>query len=335
MGSLSIGFIIASLAISAITQYILIAVSKKNDILMDDHNSDLPQKMHDTPTPRVGGLGIFIASFLFCIDNKIGLILLGCSIPTFFAGFFEDLFSNLSPKKRLLIMVASAILAIYFLQAYVTNYGVFTTPIWLGIIISFIAILGLPNGANLIDGFNGLLAGTSLMIFGAFGILAFTLADTQIANICFILCASLMGFLVFNYPKGRIFMGDGGAYYIGFIMAVIAMMLAQRNSNISPFFVLLCISYPVMEVIFSFIRRGLQKGANPLEPDTQHLHHLINAKIANGNNSKTVLYILPLIIVPNIIALVYYNVQNVLMISVAVFIVIYLFIYKILLKLTL
>jgi UDP-GlcNAc:undecaprenyl-phosphate/decaprenyl-phosphate GlcNAc-1-phosphate transferase len=328
MGSIQIGFIVAALAISAITQYILIAVSKKNDILMDDHTSDLPQKMHDIPTPRVGGLGIFIASFLFCIDNRLGLILLACSIPTFFAGFFEDLFSNLSPKKRLLIMVVSAVFAIYFLDAYVTDFGLFTTPKWIGVIISFIAILGLPNGSNLIDGFNGLLAGTSLIIFGAFGILAYQLGDGNIANICFVVCASLIGFLAFNYPKGRIFMGDGGAYYIGFIMAVLAMMLAQRHTDVSPFFVLLCISYPVIEVIFSFIRRGLQKGANPLEPDTQHFHHLINAKIANGDNSKTVIYILPLVIIPNVVALLNYNHQNILIIAEVIFIATYLGLYK-------
>jgi UDP-GlcNAc:undecaprenyl-phosphate/decaprenyl-phosphate GlcNAc-1-phosphate transferase len=330
MGIIQTGFIVAALAISAITQYILIAVSKKNDLLMDDHTSDLPQKMHDIPTPRVGGLGIFIASFLFCIDNRLGLILLACSIPTFFAGFFEDLFSNLSPKKRLLIMVVSAILAIYFLDAYVTDFGLFTTPKWMGIIISFIAILGLPNGANLIDGFNGLLAGTSLIVFGTFGILAYQLADADIANICFVICASLIGFLAFNYPKGRIFMGDGGAYFIGFVMAVLAMMLAQRHTKISPFFILLCISYPVIEVIFSFIRRGLQKGANPLEPDTQHFHHLINAKIANGDNSKTVLYILPLVILPNIIGLINYNNQSILIAAVLLFVIVYLGIYKML-----
>jgi UDP-N-acetylmuramyl pentapeptide phosphotransferase/UDP-N-acetylglucosamine-1-phosphate transferase len=225
-------------------------------------------------------------------------------------------------------MVISAVFAIYFLDAYVTDFGLFTTPKWLGIVISFIAILGVPNGANLIDGFNGLLAGTSIMIFGTFGCLAYSLGDANIANICFIICAGLIGFLAFNYPKGRIFMGDGGAYYIGFVMAVIAMMIAQRHKDISPFFVLLSISYPVIEVIFSFIRRGLQKGANPLEPDTQHLHHLINAKIANGNNSRTVLFILPLIVIPNIIALMFYNNQILLVIAVILFVLIYLGLYK-------
>jgi UDP-N-acetylmuramyl pentapeptide phosphotransferase/UDP-N-acetylglucosamine-1-phosphate transferase len=328
MGNISIGFIVGALFISAITQYILIRVSRKNDLLMDDHNSDLPQKMHDIPTPRVGGLGVFIASFLYCIDNKLGLILLACSIPTFFAGFFEDLFSNLSPKKRLLIMVASAVLAIYFLNAVVLDYGLFKTPYWLGVIISFVAILGMPNGANLIDGFNGLLAGTSLMIFGTFGYLAYSLGDADIANICFILCASLIGFLLFNYPKGRIFMGDGGAYYIGFVIAVLAMMLAQRHTNMSPFFVLLCISYPVVEVIFSFIRRGLEKGANPLEPDTQHFHHLVNQKFAKGDNSKTVLFILPMVIIPNILAVIFYQNQSALIITVCAFIAFYFILYN-------
>jgi UDP-N-acetylmuramyl pentapeptide phosphotransferase/UDP-N-acetylglucosamine-1-phosphate transferase len=328
MSNTDIGFIIGAFAISAVVQYILIKVSQRNHLLMDDHNADLPQKMHNSLTPRVGGLGIFIACFLFCIHNELGLILLGCSIPTFFAGFFEDLFGNLSPKKRLLIMIASAVLAIYFLNAVVTDFGIFTTPYWLGVVISFIAILALPNGANLIDGFNGLLAGTCLVIFTAFAIISLQLGDKELSSICLIICASLIGFLVFNYPKGLIFLGDGGAYFLGFIMAVIAMMLAQRHTDISPFFVLLAISYPVIEVIFSFARRGLQKGANPLEPDTQHFHHLVNQKLVNGNNSLTVLIILPFVIIPNIIACIFYNQQNILIASVIVFISIYLVFYK-------
>jgi UDP-GlcNAc:undecaprenyl-phosphate/decaprenyl-phosphate GlcNAc-1-phosphate transferase len=332
MNNTDIGFIISAFCISAIVQYILIKVSQRNHLLMDDHQADLPQKMHKSLTPRVGGLGIFIACFLFCVHNNIGLILLGCSIPTFFAGFFEDLFANLSPKKRLLIMIVSAILAIWFLHAVITNFGIFSTPYWIGAIISFIAILALPNGANLIDGFNGLLAGTCLVIFAAFAFISIALNDTTIATICCIICASLIGFLVFNYPKGYIFLGDGGAYFLGFIMAVLGMMIAQRHANISPFFVLLSISYPVLEVIFSFVRRGLQKGANPLEPDTQHFHHLVNQHLVNGHNSNTVLVILPFVIVPNIIACVFYNQQNILLIAVVLFIIVYLLFYKWLLR---
>jgi UDP-GlcNAc:undecaprenyl-phosphate/decaprenyl-phosphate GlcNAc-1-phosphate transferase len=335
MGSSHIGFIVAAFLISALTQYILIRVSRRSDLLMDDHNSDLPQKIHTMPTPRVGGLGIFIASFLFCIDNKIGFLLLACSVPAFFAGFFEDLFSNLSPKKRLVIMMASAWTAIYFLNAVVLNYGAFVIPdsyYFVGVIISFIAILGLINGANLIDGFNGLLAGTALVIFGAFTYISILMNDADLAKICSILSLSLVGFLIFNYPKGAIFMGDGGAYYLGFVMAVLAMMIAHRHVEISPFFVLLSIIYPVLEVIFSFIRRGMQKGANPLDPDTHHFHHLVNQKLVNSNNSKTVLVILPLVIVPNILACVFYNQQNVLILCVIGFIALYLSLYKYLSK---
>jgi UDP-N-acetylmuramyl pentapeptide phosphotransferase/UDP-N-acetylglucosamine-1-phosphate transferase len=329
MGSLNIGFVVIALCISIITQYILIRVSRRNDLLMDDFTLDLPQKMHDVPTPRVGGLGIFIASFLFGIDNRLGLILLGCSIPTFFAGFFEDLFSNLSPKKRLMIMVVSAVLAIYFLEAVVTDFGLFNTPYWIGVLISFIAILALPNGANLIDGFNGLLGFTSLIIFAAFAYVAYMLGDWQICNISAILCAALIGFLLFNYPKGLIFIGDGGAYYIGFVMAVIAMKLAHNHpKDVSPFFILLSISYPVMEVIFSFARRGLKKGANPLDPDTAHFHHIVNQKLAKGDNSKTALYIIPFILVPNVLSCLFYNAQPVLIGGVIGFIMVYLLFYR-------
>src|SRR5205823_2229837 len=157
--------------------------------------------------------------------------------------------------------------------------------------ISFVAILGLVNGANMIDGFNGLLAGTSLIIFSSFAYMAYLFYDVELLIINVIIIGSLIGFILFNYPKGGIFLGDGGAYLLGFLMAVVGMLLSSHHPEINPFFILVCISYPVMEVIFSFIRKGMIEQTSPFQPDRNHLHMLINRNIVKGNNPKTILVI--------------------------------------------
>ncbi len=327
MGNQLFNYFSIAIAIGVLVHFILIRVSHKRGLFIDDHESDLPQKLHKTPTPRIGGLGVFLAAILFVIDNKIGVCILGCSIPAFLSGLFEDLFANMSPKKRLLIMVASASMAIYFCGAVVTDFGIFTTPYWLGVVISFIAILGLINGANLIDGFNGLLSGSSLITFISFAYISYKVGDAAMLQINLVLVAAMLSFLVFNYPKGLIFMGDGGAYFIGFIMAVISMLLVKNNPSINPFFVLACIIYPVLEVIFSFVRRGIINKTNPLEPDDKHLHTYVNRALAKGRNPLTTAIILPFCAAINFVACTWFGNIYVLIFACFLFVLIYILAY--------
>jgi UDP-N-acetylmuramyl pentapeptide phosphotransferase/UDP-N-acetylglucosamine-1-phosphate transferase len=325
-------YFIISLLLSTIVQLLFFKLSHRRGLFIDNHESDQPHKFHRSPTPRVGGVGIFISCLLFALLSKMGFLLLLSAVPAFLAGLFEDVYLNLSPNKRLLIMIASGILPAFLFSAVITNFGLFTVPYWCGSIICFVAILGLINGANMIDGFNGLLAGTSLIIFGAFAYMSFLFKDHELLAINAVLIAALLGFLFFNYPKGNIFMGDGGAYLLGFFMAVISMLLVNRHSAINPFFVLACISYPVMEVIFSFIRKGLINHASPFQPDRNHLHMLVNRYIVKEHNSKTILVLAPFIFIYNLIAIKNYQDQKVLILLIVSFILLYLFSYFFLLK---
>jgi len=309
-----------------------IRLSHSRGIFIDDHESDLPQKFHESPTPRVGGVGLFASCLFFAVYSKMGLLLVISCIPAFLAGLMEDLYLNLSPNKRLLIMIASGILPAILLDAVVTNFGLFTVPYWCGIVISFIAILGLINGTNMIDGFNGLLGGTSIIVFSSFAYMSYLFNDQELLIINVVIVAAILGFILFNYPKGSIFMGDGGAYLIGFFMAVIAMLLVNRHSEINPFFVLACISYPVMEVIFSFTRKGLIHHASPFLPDRNHLHMLINRHIVKGNNAKTILVVAPVILICNLLAIYFYQNQEALMLLTASFVFLYLLSYYLLLR---
>jgi UDP-GlcNAc:undecaprenyl-phosphate/decaprenyl-phosphate GlcNAc-1-phosphate transferase len=325
-------FSIIAFAISVVIQFFIIRFSHKKGLFLDDHTSDLPQKMHEWPVPRMGGLGIFLAAIVFACLSKVGLTIFLCSIPAFFAGFFEDLNGNVSPKKRLLIMTISAIAAIYFLNAIVVDFGAFSTPLWLGIFISFIAIVGLINGTNLIDGFNGLLALICLIIFLSFAILSYKFDQVSLFQVCLVMAAALIGFILFNYPTAKVFMGDGGAYFLGFVAAVVGILLAINCVAISPFVILLCIIHPVIEVIYSFGRRGIINKTSPFEPDDRHLHTLINKGLVNKSNPKTVLVILPFVIFFNAMAIIFYNNQLALILLVIIYVILYFIAYFILAK---
>jgi UDP-GlcNAc:undecaprenyl-phosphate/decaprenyl-phosphate GlcNAc-1-phosphate transferase len=317
-----------AILLSAITQFLVIRLSHRRGIFLDDHESDQPQKFHDSPTPRIGGIGLFIACLLMLVNGSMAQLLLVSSLPAFLVGVFEDLRGNLSPKMRLLVMLLSGVLAIIFCDAVVLDYGFFTTPYALGACISFVAIVGLINGTNMIDGYNGLLGFTALIIFGAYAAVCYQVGDEKLLMINLILLGALGGFLLFNYPAGRIFMGDGGAYFLGFLMAVMGMMIAKEHSKeVSPFFVLTCICYPVMEVIFSFTRKGLIEKVSPLQPDKWHFHMLVNRVLCGQQNSRTILVIMPLVAITNIIAVFFSTNVPLLVLTVIAFCCVYVLLY--------
>src|SRR5438094_245343 len=115
-----------SLLLSALIQFIFIKLSHKRGIFIDHHESDLPQKFHLNPTPRVGSVGVFVACLLFAFYSKTGILLLLSALPAFVAGLFEDVYLNFSPNKRLLIMIASGILPAVLLNAVIINFGLFS-----------------------------------------------------------------------------------------------------------------------------------------------------------------------------------------------------------------
>lgn len=318
---------LGALVVSFLTNYMVIDLSHKRGIFIDDHESDLPQKLHDTPTPRIGGLGIFVG-ILFMVrvivkGDDLGLYLVLCLIPAFMSGFLEDLFAKISPLRRLVIMSVSGVMAIYILEAVVVDFAFFVVPQWFGIIITMIAILGLTNGTNMIDGFNGLSSGVCFIIFSTYFTMSLIVNDITMAYICLVCMTSILGFLFFNFPKGKIFLGDGGAYSLGFLLAIISIMIVKRNTEISPWFVLVSLIYPVWEVIFTFSRRTLIHRLSPLHPDSKHVHQLIYRNIARKNNPLTTLYIFPVIILFNLTAVYFYENSKVLFLVAGIFVVCY------------
>jgi UDP-N-acetylmuramyl pentapeptide phosphotransferase/UDP-N-acetylglucosamine-1-phosphate transferase len=321
---------------SFMLQYLVIDLSYKRGIFIDDNISDLPQKFHTAPTPRIGGLGIFIGCFFLMVNTQIGLFLMLASVPAFVSGFLEDLFAKISPGRRLIIMLVSAVMAIYLLGVVVTDFTFFEVPLEIGVVITIVAIIGMINGTNLIDGINGLSSGISMIIFITYFFMARIVGDMDIQFISAICFTTLLGFFVFNYPKGKIFLGDGGAYFIGFMLAVVAILLNKNSieaeTGISPWFILCTLIHPVYEVIFSFFRKAVIEKESPFNPDPYHIHQFVFIYLAKKNNPLTTLIILPFVLINNLVAIQFYNNHIVLLLLALSYVLLYSLIYYLLYK---
>jgi UDP-N-acetylmuramyl pentapeptide phosphotransferase/UDP-N-acetylglucosamine-1-phosphate transferase len=256
-----------------------------------------PQKFHTAAVPRIGGLAIFMALFLggalrLISDRESGILLLQilvCSLPAFLSGLLEDLTKKISPFFRLLACFISALLAYWILHAVVTSIAITRIDPILSIpliaaILSCLMIAGLTNSYNIIDGFNGLACMVAIITLTAIGYVAFRNNDNTLVFIAVATIGSILGFFIWNYPRGIIFLGDGGAYLIGFWIGVLSILLISRNSAVSPWFACLINIYPIFETIFSIWRKKFIKKMSPSMPDGAHLHMLIYGRIARWIN---------------------------------------------------
>lgn len=263
------------------------------------HDNDLlgVQKVHTEAVPRVGGLAV-IAGIVFglCLVvlfwpgeikmsrvNRI-LILLGASLPAFLSGIIEDVTKKVSVRVRLAATVASALIASAFLGATVKELDIWgiddllaLAPI--AIIVTSIVVAGGANAINIIDGFNGLSGSVSIIMSAAIGTLAWKAGDSFVATLSALGVGATIGFLLMNYPFGKLFLGDGGAYFLGFWVAETAVLLLVRNPAVNAWSVLAICAYPVIEVLFSIYRRKFIKNVNAGAPDALHLHTLLYRRL--------------------------------------------------------
>lgn len=284
-----------ALVASFVTCLLLVLTKKWHGSLSMDSSSGV-QKVHTTPTPRIGGIGIAIGVLAGFAASSHGIgaaekrailgAILMAGMPAFIFGLLEDLTKKVSVKTRLLATMASGVLGWGITGVSLTHVDIPGLDWLLGftvvsVAMTAIAVGGVANSINIIDGLNGLTAGTALIILAAFGVIARQVGDIPLAFTCLIIAGAVGGFFLVNWPKGKIFLGDGGAYFLGFTLAWIAVLLPERNHAVSPWTSLLVCSYPIIEVAFSVLRRTLREGYSPTEPDFAHLHSLANKRWAN------------------------------------------------------
>ena len=248
-----------------------------------------PQAFHDIPVTRSGGIAAIISLsiffyiyYLLYAEVLYNYILISYSV--FLVGFFDDLRINIKPLKRLMLMVFLLFIIIYFLPIKIFNIDVpflssFMSSHLFSSIFILLCFLFVINGANLIDGFNGLLT-INLIIINI--ILTYININNQNLEFSILLISQiiiLLSFLLFNFPNAKIFLGDSGAYIMGALTGLNTIITNNLNPNISSFFFCTLLFYLFFEVFFSFFRKLIQKKS-PIYPDDKHLHMLSFYKIS-------------------------------------------------------
>lgn len=241
-----------------------------------------PQNIHEGTIPRVGGLGVFAATIFIIVvfSGDIGSIALSttlCALPALLLGLMEDLRGGIQPIVRFCGTLVVGFLFCYFLEHSITNVefkfgNLLLSALVISVPLTALAVAALANGFNMIDGLHGLSSGAALVMLATLAYVCFDVGDGELGFLSLLIFFSTLGFWVFNFPHGKIFLGDGGAYFLGVMIASIAILLPERNNSVSPYFSLLVVVYPFQEVVRSTIRRGTVNLASAFEADNGHLH---------------------------------------------------------------
>ena len=338
--------LILSLSSFIFSIIIVLTMSLHENITSDEIKG--VQKFHTSKTPRIGGVSLAVAFITgaLTLDGDIlnlWLILGISSIPCFFGGLYEDLNKNTSTKIRIILTFLSGILFV-FLSGYSIIY---VKIVGIDYLLSFFlvslfftsfAIAGISNAINIIDGFNGLASGAVFFMVLAISYISFNIGDIELFQISICVSSIILGFMFINFPNGKIFLGDSGAYFIGFILSCLLIMMPYRNPEISPWVSLLICIYPFFETIFSIYRKTRRSGHHFDKPDGLHLHMLVyrdisrkilkRLNIKNFRNPVTSILLWPLSIMPVVIAINFYNQILIILLSIIIFIILYLVIYK-------
>lgn len=264
-----------------------------------DEHSPARQKYHHGVVPRVGGVAVALGCGLALawsgwrglVGMEAGWLLIAVG-PAFATGLWEDLTKRVGPMVRLMATLVAAALGAWLLQVQLTRVDIGWLDAWLGwqpvqdwaiaplgLLLTVIGVAGLSNAINIIDGFHGLSAAVSILMFMALGYVGWAVGDALVVQVSLAMAGALLGFLVWNFPRGLIFLGDGGAYLIGFALAQTGVLLTVRNPEVSAWFVLLVCAYPVTETLFSIYRRLAVRNVSPAMPDGLHLHMLVYRRL--------------------------------------------------------
>ena len=280
--------LILSFFVSLVVCGVLIRLAREKGIYDE---AEGVQKFHVGEVPRIGGLAIFASMMVVCLlyfasgkpfAGEYGRVVFA-GIPVFVAGFLEDIRKNVSPKSRLMASFVSGMLACALLPVELRRVGIsLLDPLFASGLFSFaftaFAIAGVSQAFNIIDGFNGLCSGVALITFATYAVVAYLVNHSGGLFLSLSAFFAVLGFFVWNYPWGSIFLGDGGAYFLGYLVAVVGLLLVSK-ANLSPWFVMMVVIYPVWETVFSMFRKRFLRGMSPFVPDGLHFHMLIYKRI--------------------------------------------------------
>jgi UDP-GlcNAc:undecaprenyl-phosphate GlcNAc-1-phosphate transferase len=307
---------VAGFLIAMILTLLLVPVVRRRAIEAGHYDAPGERKIHKYPIPRLGGVAIWLGFML-----ALGLISLfmwhrelGSALPgvlaggaiVFTLGLLDDLF-NLSPYLKLAIQFIAALTA-FGLGVQINNLDLPGAQLLilnaLSLPVTVIWLVGLMNAMNFIDGIDGLAAGVTTLSALTLTIVAMFTNQPSSALLASLLAGSSLGFLVFNFHPAKIFMGDSGALFCGFVLACIAVTGVLKTKVVVMLLPMFVLSVPILDITYSVFRRLLQ-GKNPFLPDANHIHHqFLKAGIGQ---IKTVTYLYSLCVVGGLIAVWYVN----------------------------
>lgn len=268
---------------------------------------DAKQKIHIGEVPRLGGFFSLIYFFLFSITSNseqtnFYFSIIFFNFLLFLISLKEDLFHNVKPSLRLFLMFFSILVFFSFYSIVFPNTGIYFIDTLLNnsklcqIIFFSLCVVVIQNGNNLIDGTNGLMSITNIFQILCLLVLAYISKDYNFIKYLIILFFPLFITFIFNYPSGKLFMGDLGAYLYGLLISVLTIKFFGMHPEISPWYAVLLLFYPSFELLFSFLRK-LFFGLSPLTPDRKHLH----SKIFNCYKKKYTAHVSNNLVMPTMI----------------------------------
>ena len=293
------------------------------------------QSAHSGFVPRVGGLAIYISilvlipllsfgfiplSVVFNLDAEQLTLLILSAAPAFSVGLAEDMGYDMSPKARLIASAVSSLVAILLFKVWLKSLGAPGVDTLLmfapfGILFTIFATVGVVNAFNLIDGLNGLSSYVTVSVAVSLSIIAFQSGNAQISIFLVLMIAAVLGFMVLNFPMGKIFLGDGGAYAMGHLLVWSAIILINNTTDVSAFAILLVFFWPVADTGLAIWRRW--KLGNPADrPDRLHFHQLAMRFLEIrffGRDKREVanpvatLILIPLISAPQVLGVLFWN----------------------------
>ena len=345
-------FLVLPLVFSTLITFVLLRVFDMSRLWHRHSSADHPQALHLTPTPRIGSVGIGVAMLagwglisgtLNAGQGPVAWVGL-CAMLAVGIGLAEDLTNRVSVSTRLAVVSFAGLLSTLGEGIVLTHSDIpwldlvlESSPLVAAAFTAFI-ITGLTNAFNIIDGLNGLASACAMIILAGLGYAGYLVDDIWLAAMAVVAIGAIAGFFVWNFPGGFIFLGDGGAYLCGFIVAVLGLLLIARNpGEISPLYPLLLCIYPVAETIFSIYRRGIKR--RPVsQPDRGHLHSLLFRRLDSRltrrlglrqrRNSGTAPYLWALCLGSALPAVLFYQHFWGLLASIVVFVWIYLDLYR-------
>lgn len=248
------------------------------------------QKFHRAPTPRVGGIAIalgYVAVWpALPADLRPMWLLIGvAALPAFAAGLAEDVTRRVGVRRRLLATMGAGVLFALLTGHTMHQVDLPGVDVLLGVwviavLFTGFAMGGVANAINIIDGFNGLAAGALLIMLATFAYVGVRVGDALVVALAVIYAALVLGFFAVNFPHGKIFLGDGGAYGCGFLLAGLGVLLPMRNPEVSAWGAILICAYPVIETLASMRRKARRDGHSVGQPDRVHFHMLAHRRYA-------------------------------------------------------